>query len=55
MDNKKLKDLKGGLIAMRDSIQSFLDNIDMDEVDEKPKKKGDHEKSEKEEDDGKRK
>lgn len=35
MDNKELKKK---LVSMRNSIQDYLDNLDMDEVDEKPEK-----------------
>lgn len=51
MDNKELKKK---LVDMRNSIQDYLDNLDMDEVDEKGKtekakaEKGKYEKEDKE-------
>ena len=35
------------LVAMRNSIQDYLDQLDMDEVDEKPEPKGSDKKPEK--------
>lgn len=49
MDNKELKEQ---LIKLRNSLQDFIDNVNIDEADKKePKPKG-KEKKDKEEDDG---
>ena len=53
-------DFKKKLIAMRNSIQDYLDQLDMDEVNEKPEPKGSDKKPEKkpdpeEDEDGKKK
>lgn len=57
MDNM---DFKKKLIAMRNSIQDYLDTLDMDEVEKKPEPKGSDKKPEKkpdpeEDEDGKKK
>ena len=36
MDNKELR---AKLVAMRNAIEDYLDNIDMDSAEEEPKKK----------------
>lgn len=47
------KQLRQKLVAMRNSIQDYLDNIDMDEVEVKPEKGKKEGKPEKPEKDGK--
>lgn len=49
MDNKELKEQ---LIKLRNSLQDFIDNVNMDEADKKESKPKGKEKKDKEEDDG---
>lgn len=48
-------DFKKKLIAMRNSIQDYLDAMDMDEVDKKPEPKGSDKSDPEEDEDGKKK
>ena len=38
-DNKELKELKKQMLALRNSIEDYLDGLDIDEADKKPSKK----------------
>lgn len=49
MDNKELKEQ---LIKLRNSLQDFIDNVNMDEADKKESKPKGKEKKDKEEKDG---
>lgn len=38
-DNKELMELKKQMLALRNSIEDYLDGLDIDEADKKPSKK----------------